>query len=199
MERLPETRALLESFPWGRLEKDYTFSVELARARFNVLGGTGTGFWSFRGGPAVHQNEGDGRSTRNDNISIRGFPRTSDYQHLDGHDLLHQKTHLTDEKGWRLDPKLIPYRDMSKIPHDRQPCLITEFEGGVKDWDSWYRWRKLPKRSPAALLMSYPLSVYQLLVHVLKLTSLDAGKPHARVALCVHMLGAEVELNYLPL
>jgi hypothetical protein len=45
MEKLPETQAVLKMFPvWGRLEKDGTFSFDLARARFGVLGGIGFGY-----------------------------------------------------------------------------------------------------------------------------------------------------------
>jgi hypothetical protein len=47
--------------------------------------------------------------------------------------------------------------------------------------------------------MAVPLSVYHLLVRCLQLTKPHAGSPEKRVPLHVHLLGAEVELNYVPL
>ncbi len=47
--------------------------------------------------------------------------------------------------------------------------------------------------------MSYPLSVYQMVVNCLELTSPNAGQANKRVALELHLLGAEVKLNFLPL
>lgn len=121
------------------------------------------------------------------------------FRHLDGYYLLHRQDHSTDEEGWKLKPEFIPYRDFSKIPKERWPCLVTEFEGGVRDWDSWYRWRKLPKDSLTALLMHYSLSIYQLVVHALKFTAPKAGEPKKPQILRIHLLGAEVELKFLPL
>lgn len=121
------------------------------------------------------------------------------FYHLDGCDLLHHKGHLTDEEGWKLKPELISYRDMVNIPEERWPVLITDFEGGVVDWNSWYKWRKLPQESPAALLMSFPMSMYQLITHALKLTSPDAASPNHRKSLNICLLGAEIELNFVPL
>lgn len=199
MERLPEAQAVLSSFPWGRLESDYTFNVDLAKGRFRVLGGTGMGFWSQRGGTVAHSETGEGfdeyKKLRPQ--VLRRYDES--FKHVDGFDLLRHKGHLTDEEGWRLDKELIPYRDFGKVPEERHPVLVTAFEGGVKDWDSWDRWRKLPKRSPAALLMDYPLSVYQLITRTLGLTRPEDGRPDKRIKLCVHLIGAEVELNYLPL
>ena len=98
MERLPEVQDVLKSFPWGRIEADGIFSVDLAKGRFNVLGGNGMGFWSQRGGPIPHQDLGDVHGPSNPMISkiLRAF------EHLDGHDLLYQKDHLSDEQGWML-------------------------------------------------------------------------------------------------
>ena len=47
MERIPHLRQILIQFqPWGRIEKDGTFAELIARARYDVLGGEGYGFWS---------------------------------------------------------------------------------------------------------------------------------------------------------
>jgi hypothetical protein len=69
----------------------------------------------------------------------------------------------------------------------------------VKDWKSWYEWRRLPLESPAALLMHFPLTVYWLLVDTLKVTSPQAGSTEERKSLVVHYIGAETELNFLPM
>lgn len=199
MLRIPEAHAILTSFPWGRLESDYTFSFDLARGRFKVLGGSGMGYWSQRGGPVAHTNNGDAHDEYKKHQPQRLLKYNQEFKHVDGYDLLHRVGHLTDAQGWKLSPELIPYRDLDEIQDEQHPVLVTEFEGGVKDWDSWYRWRRLPKRSPAALLMNYPLSVYHLVVDMLRLTRPEKGKSDKRVRLCVHMIGAEVELNYLPL
>ncbi|KAF9065209.1 hypothetical protein BDP27DRAFT_1298363 [Rhodocollybia butyracea] len=197
MQRLPVTQAVLKSFPWGRLETDGTFDFKIARGRFSVLGGSGYGYWSHRGGTSPHAIEGidDGSSSApyaQDMQKSRKYP-----DHLDGYDLL-KSDHLSDKQGWKLSPKFVPYRDFSKN-EERQPLLVTKFDGGIVDWDSWYRWRKIPKDSPAALLMHYPMSVYQMLVHCLKVTSPSAGRESNRVNLNVHLLGVEVELNFVPL
>ncbi|KAK1226856.1 hypothetical protein PQX77_010160 [Marasmius sp. AFHP31] len=199
MQRLPETQAVVKSFPWGRVETDGSFSFDIARGRFKVLGASDHGYWSHRGGPVPHQSAGDlgGMSA---SVPYAQLMRTmlKSFDHLDGKDLL-KKKHLTDLEGWRLSNRsLIPLRDFSAAPEQR-PVLVTKFEGGVLDWDSWYKWRKLSKGSPAALLMDFPLSVYQMLVHCLKVTSPNSGSPKKRIPLNIHLLGVEVELNYLPL
>ncbi|KAI0036075.1 hypothetical protein K488DRAFT_36038, partial [Vararia minispora EC-137] len=187
MQRAPAVCAVLALFPWGRLESDGTFNAHIARARFGVLGGTGTGFWSARGGPAPHRNEHERLRA--------GFG----FEHLDGHDLLCASGHLSDEEGWRLPPALIPYRDFSGAGMTRVPPLVTGLVDGVHDWASWYAWRGLPFGSPAALLMHYPLTVYHLLTSVLGVIDPRAGKGDKTRKVCVHLLGVEVELNFLPI
>lgn len=178
MERLPQTQAIIKSFPWGRLESDDSFNFDIARGRFEVLGTSGYGYWSHQGGLVARS------------ATVTGFGC------LSGEDLL-RNNHLSDGEGWKLPPNLIPHRNFSS-PATR-PKLVTEFEPGIVDWDSWYRWRKLTKESPAALLMNYPMSVYQIIVNCLELTSTKAGKPDQRIALRLHLLGTKFELNYLPL
>ncbi|KAF9065207.1 hypothetical protein BDP27DRAFT_71116 [Rhodocollybia butyracea] len=197
MQRLPETQAVVKSFPWGRLETDGTFNLEIARGRFSVLGGSGYGYWSHRGGTVPHAVGGFDASASTAPYAQFMQNLLKNLDHLNGYDLL-KPNHLSDEQGWKLSPKFIPYRDFTKNK-ERRPLLVTKFDGGVVDWDSWYRWRKIPKDSPAALLMHFPMSVYQMLVHCLKITSPSAGCKSRRVNLNVHLLGVEVELNFVPL
>lgn len=198
MQKLDETTRIVKQFPWGRLETDGSFSRDIARGRYGVLGGTGTGFWSHKGGPVPHQDGGHDPHASQARLAQEALMRSmfSGFEHLDGHDLLSER-HLSDEEGWKLPPRLIPYRDFS-VP-ERRPVLVTEFGRPVNDWDSWYTWRKLPKESIAALLMNFPLTVYRLVVDCLEITDARKGSPNRRVPLEIHMLGVEVELNYVPL
>ncbi|KAG7451973.1 uncharacterized protein BT62DRAFT_959913 [Guyanagaster necrorhizus] len=195
MLRLPETQAILTSFPWGRLETDGTFNNSIARGRFDVLGGSGFGFWSHRGGPIPHQNMGELRKALAEGSPYSAMLKSElgKFDHLDGKDLLSTK-HLTDSEGWKLPDRLIPYRDFASV--GKKPQLV---EREIDGWDAWHEWRKLPRESPAALLMSFPLSAYWLIVHCLEVTGPSAGSTGKRVPLLIHAIGAEVELNYLPL
>lgn len=194
MKRLAETQAILKMFPWGRLEKDGSCCQDAVRAQFDVLGGANYGYWSQRGGLLSHVANPNGpRKKLADQVYKMGV--SSDF--IDGFDLLRPR-HLTDEEGWMLAPRLIPYLDFSH-PSAKQPLLVTELPERIRDWRSWYSWRRLPLESPAAMLMSESLSVYQLLVQCLEITQPHAGSPQTRKALLVHMIGAELELNRIPL
>ncbi|THH29345.1 hypothetical protein EUX98_g4854 [Antrodiella citrinella] len=197
MTRLTETRAILMQFPWGRLEKDGSFSHNIARGRFRVLGSNDMGFWSQRCGPAPHQDEGQMPNRHGSSKSgVFAQMDVKTFEHLDGKYLLKDQ-HFGDQEGWKLPPHLIPYRDFASA--DTRPVLVTEFGEPIKDWDSWYRWRKLPLESPAALIMNYPMTLYQFITNCLELTNATKGSPAERIPLNVHMLGVEVELNYLPI
>ncbi|KIY69985.1 hypothetical protein CYLTODRAFT_392734 [Cylindrobasidium torrendii FP15055 ss-10] len=173
MRRLPEIQAMILQFPWGRHEPDGSFRVDVARARFGVLGIADMGFWSVR---SVMQ-------------AIYGR-----FEYTDGTELL-RGTHLDDVDGWKLDKAFIPFRDFSQ-PDAARPKLLTEV---LRSWKDWHDWRRLPMASPASLLMNYPLTVYWLLVDTLGVAGPGAGNVNKRVPLHVHVIGIEVELNYLPL
>ena len=197
MERLPETQELIKSFPWGRIESDGSTSNEVIKARFDVLGGSDFGYWSHRGGPQPHADQGMlSKVANNSPYGAILLKMMKAFDHLDGKDLLKQK-HLTDEQGWKLPSRLIPYRDFT-AQGAKRPVLVTDSSEPITDWARWYRWRGLPKESPVVLLMNFPMSVYQLLVHCLEVSSPKKGSPSERVALEVHIIGLEVELNYLP-
>lgn len=196
MENLPRTQAIVKGFPWGRLESDGSFSFDIARGRFGVLGGSDYGYWSHQGGPASGHQSGGG-SVHGSSPYVGGSRKLANsFEHLDGKDLLGMN-HLSDDEGWKLPSNLIPYLNFPS-PIAR-PTSVTKFEQGVVDWDSWHRWRKLTKESPAALLMNFPMSVYQMVVNCLELTSSSAGQPNQRVNLTLHLLGTDVQLNSLPL
>ncbi|KAG1715634.1 hypothetical protein ID866_1516 [Astraeus odoratus] len=189
MDKAPLVQAILKQFPWGRIEKDGTFADQFICAYFGVLGHVGFGYWSIAGGNVPHI-PSSGAIGPMDTSPIRVGPQDG-YQH--GYPLLLDK-HFDDKEGWKLEDRLIP-----KLRFDpgAEPVIASSVK--VVDWKSWYQWRNLPLDSPAALLMHYPLSVYQLLVHVLHVTHPARNSALSRQALSVHYLGPEVELNMVPL
>jgi hypothetical protein len=99
---------------------------------------------------------------------------------------------LDDRQGWKLPDKEIPWLDFESndIPPPPTPPNFDH------TWTSYYKWRGLPIDSPAALLLHWPLSVYNLL-HQLHL--IPSQIPLQRQRLVVHLLGVEKELDVLPL
>ncbi|KAI6045000.1 hypothetical protein EDC04DRAFT_2560098 [Pisolithus marmoratus] len=189
MEKVPLVQAILKQFPWGRIEKDGTFADEFILAYYGVLGHEGFGYWSIPGGNKPHMDNSDTCGPGGDGL-LRVGPQDG-YQH--GYQLLRDK-HLDEKEGWKLEDRLIPKLHFEA---GREPVIASS--ANVVDWKSWYSWRNLPLESPAALLMHYPLTVYQLLVHVLRITHPSRNSAERRQSLNVHYLGPEVELNMLPL
>jgi hypothetical protein len=69
----------------------------------------------------------------------------------------------------------------------KAPSFPLVFE---QNWMSYYKWRGLPLKSPAALLLHWPLSMYRLL-YLLGFVPKDPGGPEHR-KLTIHWLGIEV-------
>lgn len=115
--------------------KTRRFNDELA-SRFGVLGGADNGFWSKLWGPDTHQDDGRDVNTLRTGMLANNADQdalTGAFKHLDGHDLLHHKSHLTDEEGWKLAFAFFQYHNIAKLSKDRRPTLATEFEGGVEE------------------------------------------------------------------
>ncbi|KAG2146546.1 uncharacterized protein EDB93DRAFT_1104316 [Suillus bovinus] len=189
MEKVPQVQALLKQFPWGRIETDGTFAEPIVRAYYHVLGAEGFGYWSIPGGSNAHLKQP--RSNTSDPSRALRVDDAKEFEH--GYMLLSDKL-LTDETGWKLEKRLIP-RLVFEL--GTEPELASKVD--IVDWDSWYKWRNIPRESPAALLLHYPLTVYQLLVNVLQVAGPKRNSSESRQALNVHYIGAEVELNMLPL
>lgn len=196
MKRLPYFRAELLQFPWARMEKDGTCPHELFLARLGVLGsGPQFGYWSRPGGNQSHD-DSDSQVSRSPVATLHGkqylIDRNKAYVHGE---VLLSKQWPTDVEAWKL-------KDEKHVPHlfftDEIPPPPKVSPGQIKDWASWYKWRGLELSSPVVLLMDYPLTVYHLLVNVLKVVRADSS-PGSRQSLEVHYIGAEVELNFLPL
>ncbi|KAJ6515133.1 hypothetical protein C8R47DRAFT_504520 [Mycena vitilis] len=97
---------------------------------------------------------------------------------------------LTEDEGWRLPKELIP--SLALLNADTCPTFPLTFEA---NWTSYYQWRGLPISSPAALLLHWPLTVYECLKE-LGLCPTNAGA--SRRKLTVYYVGAREEVCYIP-
>ncbi|KAJ7195773.1 hypothetical protein GGX14DRAFT_526976, partial [Mycena pura] len=195
MPQLPYFQAQLTQFPWGRLERDGTFSNKFLQARFDVLDADfrKAGFWAVPERINPHDVTDDplyGAAQPflhlKDNTNLKGYAH--------GAMMLVLEEWPSDVEGWKL-------RDETLVPHifftDRFPPPARPRPGQVRDWKSWYDWRGLSLASPAAILMDHILTTYYLLTETLKVV--DLRRPsHERQVVDVHYVGAETELNYLP-
>jgi hypothetical protein len=189
MKRLPYFRSVFEQFHWARMESDGTFSHDLLKARIGVLGsGPAFGYWSVPGGQKPHD---DSPSLLLRNEAFFRTNRSKSYRHGE---IMLAGEWPTDVEAWKL-------KDANDIPllffTDERPAPELPSPGVIKDWASWYNWRGLTFASPAAMLMDFPLSVYHLLNVLNVIDPESTGEK--RQSLVVHCLGAEVELNFLPL
>jgi len=185
MERHPYFTAQLKQFPWARIEWDGSFSHRIFEARLGVYGpGMKFGFWSVPSAPDLHDME--------------ELPHPKHYIHGE---MMLQQQWPTDIDAWKLGHMngkgdIIPRLSFTTGEFPPPPPKVEP--GQIKDWKSWYKWRGLSMASPAALLMHYPLSVYHILVDVLQMAKCTDISDERR-ALQIHYIGAEKELNHLPL
>ncbi|KAJ6465623.1 hypothetical protein C8R47DRAFT_46954 [Mycena vitilis] len=195
---MSEVQSIIRSFPWGRVEADGTFFDELALARIGLLGGKGFGFWS-QSGLGLFEDDEDDQSMKAQKLENptanwaqwnKKRENQKKIQFINGQDLL-KKKHLTDEEGWKLPAEQVVHRDFSGLQPPRRRLSL------LRNWGDWHSWRKVPKSSPASLLMHYPLSIYWMLTETLNVASVESKE--SRVHLTVHYIGAEVELNFIPI
>jgi len=192
MKRQPHFHSVFGQFPWARMESDGSFSHELLKARLGVLGsGLTFGYWSVPGGQKPHNDSSALIGRKETNEAFLKTIRSKSYRH--GEIML--------AKEWPMDMEAWKLKDAKDIPllffTDERPAPEMPSPGAIKDWTSWYKWRGLTVASPAAMLMDFPLSVYHLLNVLNVIDSKSTAKK--RQSLVVHCLGAEVELNLLPL
>ncbi|EDR04547.1 uncharacterized protein LACBIDRAFT_304320 [Laccaria bicolor S238N-H82] len=182
-------------FPWARIEWDGSFNHDLLKARMGVLGyGADFGYWSVPGGMRSHDGAASTLATMKDpvfGLAMRK-PRKKPYTHGE---IMLKKEWPKEIDSWKLkDEKDVPRLFFTKdSPPPKKPTY-----GQVKDWESWYAWRGLEMKSPAALLMDFPLSVYHLLTKILDVVNPEST-PSKRQTLRVHYVGVELELDFLPL
>ncbi|KAK4701511.1 hypothetical protein P7C70_g4716, partial [Phenoliferia sp. Uapishka_3] len=190
MKRLPALHNIINTFPWGRIESDGHTLHDLVLARHNILGPSvaGFGYWAKPGGLGAHDEIRFSLSPARGGSGDKSYP---------GHGVILLSQLPNERVSWKLSGnKMIPrlYFDNEVTP----PKLPGS---SIVDWKSWYEWRGLSLKSPVSLIMDYPMSVYWLLVHVLKVLPLEslAKVPTERRKLSIHYLGAERELNFLPI
>ncbi|TDL19724.1 hypothetical protein BD410DRAFT_751899 [Rickenella mellea] len=171
-----DVRDILLQFPWGRFESDGRFYLELALAMRNLLGkGQSYGWWT---------QEDQARA------GARVAPLFEQTSGGWGSSLL-KPAHLGEKDGWKLPIDEIPWLKFDDV---KPPPFPPNFE---QNWTSYYGWRGLPLKSPAALLLHWPLTVYRLL-YLLGFASPQATADKRRT-IVIHYVGAEIELNFLPI
>lgn len=181
MKEFGEMQAIVKQFPWAVLsEKEGLFYYELGLAMHGVLGsGPKFGFWALEPPDldidrVVKKTLGAKRS-----LSCETWGR-----------ILLANKNFDEESGWKLPPEDTPWLTFSK---DRKaPSFPPAFE---QNWTSYYEWRGLPLKSPAALLLHWPLSIYRLL-YLLGFVPTDLGGTERR-KLTIHWLGVEVRSSIL--
>ncbi|KAJ6609643.1 hypothetical protein B0H10DRAFT_2193778 [Mycena sp. CBHHK59/15] len=161
MPQLPYFQAQLNQFPWGRLERDGTFSNKFQQARFDVLDSEHrkAGFWAVPEQINPHDISDDpffGASAQpfmqpKDNTNLTGYAH--------GAMMLALEEWPSDVEGWKL-------QDEALIPHI---FFTGEFPPPAR-----------PRPETLEVVnLQHPLGEKQVVD--------------------VHYLGAETELNYLPL
>ncbi|KAF7373122.1 hypothetical protein MSAN_00520000 [Mycena sanguinolenta] len=196
MPQLPYYQAQVSQFPWGRIERDGTFSHKFLQARFGVLDSDyrKAGFWAIPERINPHDNSDDPVFSRSAQ-PFRHSNKTNLKGYAHGAMMLALEEWPSDVEWWKLQDEVL-------IPHyfftDQFPPPVRPRPGQVKDWKSWYDWRGLSFESPATVLMDHILTTYYLLTETLKVVDLQRGSKERQVV-DIHYLGAETELNYLPL
>ncbi|KAJ7440285.1 hypothetical protein B0H11DRAFT_1827949 [Mycena galericulata] len=165
-DRGPQMRAIAQQFPWARIQTDGTFSFQILQASRNLLG-SGAEFGWWTERPCCAPDAG----------YLPGF-------------LLLERQHLRERAGWKLLDPETPWLDFS---FGGKPPKTGSFE---QNWASYYNWRGLPIKSPAALLLHWPMTVYRLLT-IAGVVPQPASE--TRRQLTVHMLGVEKEVDFLPI
>lgn len=172
-----EFQTILKQFPWARINKSGAFNFELALAMHHLLGsGPNFGWWAM---------EEPDTSLTLAKVFAHGRLPTSNW----GSILLSNK-YFDEESGWKLPANEIPWLTFSQ--GREAPSFPPVFE---HNWASYYKWRGLPLKSPAALLLHWPLSVYRLL-YLLGFVSSEEGGGKRR-KLNIHQLGVEVRSSVL--
>lgn len=197
MLRVGHVREIIQQFPWGKVETDGTTDDKFVPALHDVLGDLGFGFWSRRDTERSHITTATHippglENTFERKMAILRKPAASDY--IEGYHLLDVKLPC-DEAGWLLDRELIPILHFEST--DTLPKIATDV--AISSWAEWYAWRRLPLKSPVALLMNYPLSVYYLLTDVLNVIRPEGRSSSSPKKLMIHYVGAEIELIFLPM
>jgi hypothetical protein len=177
MTEMPDVQAVLKQFPWGITDKNGRFNHPLVLALRSLLGeGPEFGWW-----PVPQPNT---------NMTLKKMHTSGPsplFLDTHGGSLLSNK-HFDEKSGWKLPEEEIPWLTFSE--GWKAPSFPPAFE---QNWASYYRWRRLPLKSPAALLLHWPLSIYRLL-YLLHLVPSGSGGSQ-RPKLNIHLIGVEVRFT----
>lgn len=75
------------------------------------------------------------------------------------------------------------------------PCIgpTSPLSKRLSSWKEYYKWRDIPVNSPVALLLHWPLMIYQ----SAQLTAMRSLTPLISNELCIHYLGPDKEIHQL--
>jgi hypothetical protein len=177
MAEMTEVQAILKQFPWARTDRTGGFNYQIALAVLSLLGeGPEFGWWPM---PLPD------KDITLKQISTSG-PKPL-FLNTHGGALLSDK-HFDEESGWKLPSEEIPWLTFTE--GRKAPSFPPVFE---HNWTSYYKWRGLPSKSPAVLLLHWPLSIYRLL-SLLCFVPPDIGGSR-RHKLKIHLIGVEVRFT----
>jgi hypothetical protein len=174
MTEMAGMQAIRKQFPWGIANKDGEFNYELALAIRSLLGESPEyGWWRV-----LLPNAG---------LTLKNLNPDALFHDTHGVALLSEK-HFDEKSGWKLTPEEIPRLTFDK--RWKAPSFPPAFE---HNWTSYYLWRGLPLKSPAALLLHWPLSIYRLLFLLGLVPSESAASE--RHKLNIHLIGVGVRFT----
>jgi len=134
-----------KQFPWARIEGDGASSYELALAMRHLLGKGPKFGWAME--------ERDSNLTMKQLILTTGRPRPPTLAL--GNILLSDK-HFDEKSGWTFRDEEIPWLSFGQRRTHRRFLQCSSIFGRV----NYYKWRGLPLKSIAVLLLHWPLSIY---------------------------------------
>ncbi|THH03889.1 hypothetical protein EW146_g10322, partial [Bondarzewia mesenterica] len=167
MKRNPEFKAILDQFPWVQYDVHNIFHIEMVLASRGLLGEgrRGFGYWAEHGG-------------KRDCASACAVCEEAPW------------APLSEKDGWKLPDDEIPWLNFEGRP-ELKPAFPPNFE---ENWTSYYAWRGIPLKSPAALLLHWPLAVYRCLEE-LGFAERDRSNEKLRRKLKIYYIGVEFLAN----
>ncbi|KAF8198353.1 hypothetical protein K438DRAFT_1967095 [Mycena galopus ATCC 62051] len=189
MEQWPVVTAIQQLFPWSANMKDPRKTLWIPNQIELLLGLKGEdaakGYWRE---PAIDNAIHDSEAPF----------RTLSPAYICHGSVFLEPVLPSHTEAWKLPSVHIPHLDFeSPESKSRMPALHDN--NLVRDWASYYTWRKLDRKSPVALRMDIVLTVYYLLTEVLGVVDTSKAAMKSRRTLKIHFIGAEKELNVIPL
>ncbi|KAJ6510703.1 hypothetical protein C8R45DRAFT_892226 [Mycena sanguinolenta] len=191
MEQWPEITAIQQLFPWSANVKSPREKPWI-RHQIELLSGlprgdgAKNGYWRE---PAFDDDSGHDAS-----VPLRAMTPA----YICHGSMFLESVLPSHAETWKLPSHHIPHLDF-EAPEMKSRMPALHDNDLVQDWASYYAWRKLDRESPVALRMDIVLTVYYLLTKVLGVVDTSKAAMKSRRTLNVHFVGAEKELNVIPL